>query len=120
MRRAPLLLLLPLLVSGLSSCGDDAADAGSEAADEQTTPSSVEQEPRCEDVWVDGEKLPENYRGCSEGETWVKADIRRCESGQILVTYGDRFYGAKGFVVNDVGEPLTESKQYQRALHSCG
>ena len=67
-----------------------------------------------------GQGLPAKYAGCSEDSTWVEADSQRCDSGQVIVTYADRFYAAKGFVVNDVGEPLSDSKQYQRAVRSCG
>ena len=49
-----------------------------------------------------------------------KARSSLCESGQVLVTYGDRYYGAKGSPVNDVGSPLKASDQYQQALASCG
>ena len=41
-------------------------------------------------------------------------------SGQVLVVFDDRYYGARGAVVNDVGGPLEDDRQYQRALRSCG
>lgn len=118
-RCVPWLVLSCLLALGLSGCGDEPAD-GVEATDDQTTAASDAREPRCEDVWVAGESLPGRYTGCSDGSTWVGADSQRCDSGQVIVTYIDRYYAAKGFVVNDVGGPLSDSKQYQRALRSCG
>lgn len=122
MRCVPWLVLSCLLALGLSGCGDESADR-EVAADDPTTATSEPQEPReplCEDVWVAEQALPGTYQGCSEGSTWVEADSQRCDSGQVIVTYADRFYAAKGFVVNDVGEPLSDSKQYQRAVRSCG
>lgn len=115
-------LLLGLALSGvvLSGCGDQAEEA---AARDPATASAGEptsREPACEDLWVDGGTIPERYGGCSEGETWVEAATQRCESGQVLVTYDDRYYGAKGSRVNDMGESLSDSDQYQRALKSCG
>jgi hypothetical protein len=71
-------------------------------------------------VWVDGNALPESYKGCVDGDIWVKAESTRCDSGQVLIVYGDRYYGAKGAVVNDVGTALQESAQYRRAVRACG
>jgi len=109
------LLLTGILLGGvlLGGCGEPVSETGSQSAPR-------EQGPACDEVWVDGEDLPEAYGGCSQDGTWVKAEIRRCESGQVLVTFDDRYYGAKGFRVNDMGESLSESGQYQRAVRSCG
>ena len=41
-------------------------------------------------------------------------------SEQQLVIYADRYYGAKGAVVNDMGGSLEDNQQYQRAVRSCG
>jgi hypothetical protein len=119
MRRGHTYLLLSGILLGgvlLGGCGDSASDGASTSPD--AAPRA--QEPACDEIWVDGEDLPKKYAGCSQGGTWVKAEVRRCESGQILVTFDDRYYGAKGFRVNDMGESLSESGQYQRALRSCG
>jgi hypothetical protein len=75
----------------------------------------------CADLWVDGQALPDHYKGCSDSHgTWVNAKSQRCDSGQVLVTYADRFYGAMGAVVNDVGGPLADDPHYRRASRSCG
>lgn len=123
MRRTSLTVLVLLLGSVLSGCGDDTvvepgAAPGSTPTSAGTTPPP--EGPACEEVWVDGQDLPRSYRGCVEGSAWVAADSRRCESGQVLVVYADRFYGAKGAVVNDMGGPLEDNAQYQRATRSCG
>ena len=123
-RRTCLTVLVLLLGFVLSGCGDDtAAEPG--AGPEPTSTSSgtttpAPDGPTCEEVWVDGSDLPRGYEGCVEGSAWVAADSRRCESGQVIVIYADRYYGAKGAVVNDMGGSLEENKQYQRALRSCG
>lgn len=123
MRRSYLTVLVLTLGSVLSGCGDDttarpAATPESTATSTGSTP--VPEGPACEEVWADGQDLPGSYRGCVEGSTWVAADSRRCESGQVIVIYADRYYGAKGAVVNDMGGSLENNKQYQRALRSCG
>jgi len=123
MRRSCLAVLVLLLGSVLSGCGDDtAADPG---ATPESTPTSagatpVPDGPACEEVWADGQGLPRSYQGCVEDSAWVAADSRRCESGQVIVVYADRYYGAKGAVVNDMGGSLEENEQYRRALRSCG
>lgn len=127
MRHGSLSILACLLSLLLGGCGD-AADEPSRATGSSESTGITEDPsqkpapdgPACEDVWVDGQNLPRSYRGCVEGGTWVAADTRRCASGQVLVSHADRFYGAKGAVVNDVGEPLEENRQYQQALRSCG
>jgi hypothetical protein len=124
-------LAVPALLLGLvlGGCGDEPGQQATEepgdtgstsspspSAEETSTPEG----PACQEVWSDGQNLPRSYQGCLEGSTWVAADTRRCESGQVLVAYADRYYGAKGAVVNDMGESLEENKQYQQALRSCG
>jgi hypothetical protein len=109
-------LLWGLVVAG---CGSG-ADEDSVATDPTETSGEPARSPSCAEVWVAGRAIPTNYKGCSDGDTWVRADISRCESGQVLVTYANRFYGAKGSRVNDVGEPLAGNKNYQLAVRSCG
>jgi len=127
MGRAGVLLLCSLLGVWLSGCGEETPDdplAGestenSEPAD-GASESDVPDGPSCTEVWVDGEAIPGGYKGCVDGDAWVAAESLRCDSGQVLIVYGDRYYGAKGAVVNDVGAPLDDSDQYRRAVRSCG
>lgn len=123
MRRTSLTVLVATLGLVLGGCGDDTS-AGPGATPESTATSTgstpVPDGPACEEVWADGQDLPRSYRGCVEGSAWVAADSRRCESGQVIVVYADRYYGAKGAVVNDMGGSLEDNQQYQRALRSCG
>lgn len=123
MRRSSLTVLVVLLGFVLGGCGDDTT-AEPDAVPESTATSPgttpLPDGPACEEVWADGQDLPRAYKGCVEGSAWVAADSRRCESGQVIVVYADRYYGAKGAVVNDMKGPLEENKQYQRALRSCG
>lgn len=123
MRRIFLTVLVLTLGLVLGGCGDDTAtepDATPESTASSSGSTPVPDGPACEEVWADGQDLPRSYRGCVEGSAWVAADSRRCESGQVIVVYADRYYGAKGAVVNDMGGPLEDDKQYQRALRSCG
>ena len=123
MHRSSLTVLVVLLGFVLGGCGDDTAVepvATPESTARSTGTTPLPDGPACEEVWADGQDLPRSYRGCVEGSAWVAADSRRCESGQVIVVYADRYYGAKGAVVNDMGGSLEHDKQYQRALRSCG
>lgn len=127
MQRASVSVLVCLLGLWLGGCGDDSVaparatgSSDTPAVSDSTSTTPVPDGPACAEVWVDGKDLPRSYRGCVQGDTWVRADTSHCASGQVLVTFDDRFYGAKGAVVNDVSGPLDKSKQYQRAVRSCG
>jgi len=120
MGRAGLLVLLGLLGSALSGCGEETPRDPSASESTASPSSEVPEGPVCAEVWVDGASIPGSYRGCVDADTWVAAEATRCDSGQVLVVYGDRFYGAKGATVNDVGGPLDDSDQYRRAVRSCG
>lgn len=127
-------LIACLLGLGLGGCADDAptqatetqatgasqSPTGESDGPSESPTTSVPEGPDCAEIWVDGQDLSWGYRGCVLDGTWVKADTTECESGQVLVVYDDRFYGAKGAVVNDVGGPLEGNQQYQRAVRSCG
>ncbi len=84
----------------------DAADAGGSG------------QPDCDEIWVDGQQLPQRYAGCLEGEETVKAEKQRCSSGQVLVTYDDRFYAVLGGPVNET-DGLSDNKDYRQAESSC-
>lgn len=108
-----------LTLGGCGTARDTSSDPTPEPT-ESTSPAPTLREPLCADVWVDGQALPKDYEGCSTEDGWVEADARHCESGQVLVTFDDRFYAAKGFRVNDVGGSLSASAKYHHAVSSCG
>ncbi|WP_148572699.1 hypothetical protein [Nocardioides caldifontis] len=115
LRTATALLAAPLLLVALAACGEDEGD-GADGASE-TTESPTGAAASCEEVWG-GEKLPDPYEGCTEDGTVVAAVTQECSSGQVIVTYDDRYYAVPGGPVNDVGS-LAESKQYHKALRQC-
>ena len=122
MRRFPHSLPLLLAALVLAGCGDDSAD---EAADDSgpssgsASPSATPDGPECSEVWS-GESLPKDYDGCVRDSEIVEPDKRSCASGQVIVTFDDRYYAVLGGPVNDVGAPLEDSAQYRRASRSCG
>ncbi len=132
-----MVLLLGGLLLGATACGsdgaaDDAASASSPAvssaaASSPTASTAAAASPAasaaapqpCSEVWAADRTLPKTYTGCLDGGDLVPADAFECSSGQVLVTYLDRYYAVLGGPVNDVGAPLDASRQYQSAWRSC-
>lgn len=128
LRAVTLVFTMSLVTLGLTSCGGDpdpvavdpGADAPAVAASVATSPKPTEPVlPSCEEVWVDGQKLPNGYKGCvdASGAT-VKAERQECSFGVPLVTYAGKFYASAGNRINDEGV-LKSSAAYQRARSSC-
>lgn len=100
----------------LSSCGEDSSTtAGDESSSSATSDSGW---PDCSAVWVDGGTVPKGYEGCVADGDEVKADRQQCSSGQVLVTYDDRYYGVVGGPVN-VTESLKTDSGYKGARRAC-
>lgn len=121
-RRAVAVLLAALFPLG--ACGSDAGEDTS-ANDPSTTgtPSTSASvpagAPECADVWKDGGTIPRTYQGCVEDGTYVKRDAIACESGQFLIRYDDRFWGADGGKVHEVDASLEEDRDYRAATRVC-
>lgn len=116
----------------LVGCGDEGGDTAAEPT-EPSSPSSTTseptksedpepREPACSSTWVDGEQLPERYRGCfdEDKDRWVEPMVYRCSSGQQLVTFRRNFYAAKGEVINETATPLARDKDFKKAMAACG
>lgn len=114
----------------LAACGDDSGTGADPQATDATTSSvsptetptdgatSADEGPACDEVWVGGATLPEDYRGCSRDGAWQEPERTPCSFGVPIVTFDGRFYAVPGKVVNDVGD-LKSSKDYRRAVNSC-
>lgn len=119
------LLAIPLGLALFSGCGDDSDDvandpAGSAGSAPSSSHSAAGAMPACGDVWKAGSTIPTRYRGCVDKGTVVKAAKMECASGQVLVTYGDAFYGVLGGPVNPVPGGLKASAKYRHAKLACG
>lgn len=127
MRRTAGSALAAAILTLLAACGDDepttASDPSAEPDDTSSQPTEGETAevpdwPSCAEIWVDGADLPQGYKGCLDGDTEVKADRQPCSSGQVLVTYDERFYAVVGGPVNET-EGLAQDSQYRSAKQSC-
>lgn len=133
MRRLVLATVVPLLL--VAGCGEEtpvASDAGddsspsvtasespSESPSESSSSAPVEQEPACDDIWIDQETLPSGYKGCYQDGEMVRAEGRYCEFGKKLFTHDDRFYAVKGGRIAEAKEPFLDDPGYQDVLAKC-
>ena len=125
-------LLGLLLALSLTACGGDdsepesASDSTSEAQPSETpseTPTeeaTEDEEPAmaaCEDLWVLGEKLPEDYDGCMRPDDSMEAPVvYDCDSGTGKFTgYDDKFYALLGGKIGDA----TNEAEYGAAYDEC-
>lgn len=126
-------------LTSLTACGADddevAADPGNEPSasavptsdgampSESATPSekpAKSKKPLCDDVWVDGAKLPGGYQDCYDADgKRIKADGRYCEFGKPLVTYQSNFWAVPGGPIFEVETDLLDDKQYRKSLELC-
>lgn len=105
----------------LAACGTDTGPAeGPSASAEASSPAAGEQAglPACEEVWVDGQDLPLDYKACSADGEVVEPVKRMCGFGRPMVEHGGRFYAMPGNRINDMGD-LSTSRQYKQARRAC-
>jgi hypothetical protein len=140
-RSGALLCALLLGAPALVGCGNEADERASDPATSESTPTETPSEtpsesssgspeatapatdpanglPVCEDVWVDGLDLPQDYTACSQDGTRVKPVKKMCGFGSPMIIQADRFYALRGNRVNDVGDIAT-SEQFKDALAAC-
>jgi hypothetical protein len=120
-----------LLAAGLlAGCGSDtsktvAQDPG--AANSAASPSSAASSapssprtPRCAQVWQNGARLPQPYRGCATAAGWVKAQVYQCEDGHRLVTYAHAFYASPGRTISRAATTLAKDQGFRHTMAACG
>lgn len=95
------------LAATLSGCGT--ADA---------EPPLSETLPACEDVWVAGGSIPDDYAGCRDDEGVLKvSEIKDCTANdERLTTYGEQYFGLLGGKVQDDG---IDSSAYNELYLAC-
>ncbi|WP_344008669.1 hypothetical protein [Nocardioides lentus] len=109
-------MALTLLVAGCSAetGPQSSADRGTEADSD----GGASVFPDCSEVWVAGNELPVDYRGClDEDGTEVTPDVINCGTiGEEFATFDDSYFG---FLGGEVGEGSSESDAYAEAYGEC-
>jgi len=142
------LAALACAVVVLASCGDDTTGAAddptepamvsdSTGADPSTSPSGSpsssptdapttaspsdepKTEPTCDSVWVEGKRFETGYKGCYNGERWVKARPLYCSFGGKLFTYDAHFWATPNKPVHHAPRGLAKDPDYRQALGAC-
>ncbi len=113
---------------GVSASDDPSSAVPSESPSESVsaspedtegpTDTATTTEPQCEQVWVADQPMPNGYKGCYEGETFVKVQSQRCAFGAKLYTHAERFYAAQFKQINET-DGLSDSEAYQKARTQC-
>lgn len=110
--------LAVIAVLALTATGCSGDDNGETAEEGQDAPAAATSDyPACEDIWVEGETLPDDYEGCdNDGAIEVAATIE-CDSGVgTFVTYQDEFHALLG---GEITEAPSSSEEYAAAYEEC-
>lgn len=124
---------MPLALLGTAACGSEEAaepEAGGSASeapsetpdptDASPTGAAPEGSPACADLWEDGNKLPRTYKGCADDAgALAQREGIRCSSGQVMVTFEDRYYGVLGGTIKGTDGPLEDDRDYRSSIRSC-
>ena len=116
-------LLLAGCTSGSDTGSDDAAPSpgGVTASQPSAQPSSeVPPGPTCDDIWVAGQTLPDDYDTCTVDGDVGSQDVVPCDDGSKLVTFNDAFYAVTGGEIREPAEaPLQDTDSYGDAYSAC-
>lgn len=112
--RGPVCVLLA--ACALGGCSRDPASDGNRRLDDALSGSA----PACAVVWVEGKKLPLDYRGCEAGGVLEGADsLYDCLDGSTIALYGERFYGRVGSRVRTVVGDIADDPAYAEFFVDC-
>lgn len=84
MKRA-LLGTVTLLVL-LGGCAGEESEPKSSKA-QPTAEKTEGRVPKCDDVWIQGSVVPDDYSGCNDGSDVTMGSPAKCKAGPDLATY---------------------------------
>ncbi len=103
----------------LTACGSSASDDDGATAELPAVTS--EDYPKCEDVWVVGESLPDDYEGCYDGtrDTIELASYIGCGDGSRLTSYLDEWWVVTGGTIAQASGGTASDDGYGAAYDAC-
>jgi hypothetical protein len=124
MRRLALARLLPVvvLVAGCGTRGDAEAAPpvpSAEAVTTGTPASAAAALPDCSDLWVVGQRLPEDYAGCQESGVPADDTTVPCAIGDVLIEHGEGYYATPGRPIRLAADGFAGDAAYQRVHTIC-
>lgn len=131
--RRPVLaaVLSALALVALAGCGEETAEPeatrATPSATASTTPgaepsgsaSADPDAPSCDEVWVEGARIPRGYTGCNSPSGFVAKDALSCSSGQYLARHDDRWFGVLGGKVRVAKSTLDDDDRYRASVAKC-
>lgn len=106
--------LAALTLSGCSRDGDDGV--GNRGLDKALSGSA----PACSVTWIEGKRLPLDYRGCEEnGSLQGSASLYDCLDGGRIALFAERFYGRLGERIHAVQGDIAVDPAYAAFWHDC-
>lgn len=109
------------LLLALTSCGSD--DGGGDTKTNDTKTNDTNSPPAastsCDDIWIAGETLPEDYDGCDRGDTIEAPAVLDCTDGSKMTGFDDRFYAKLGGEIHEASGEIANDKAYSAFLDEC-
>lgn len=130
-RRSAAVALSTLVLVALAGCGEEAAEpeatratpsataTTSPGAEPSGSASADPDAPSCDEVWVEGARIPPGYAGCNSAEGFVAKDALSCSSGQYLARHDDRWFGVLGGKVRVAKSTLDDDDRYRASVAKC-
>lgn len=106
------------LLLGLTACSSG-GDSEEKAAPVSATPSESPIAPECSEVWVAGETLDTDYKGCLDGGTLEGASSFRCGEGPNLFQHGSDFWAFGGQEIHEEPGGAANATAYSNAYNDC-
>jgi hypothetical protein len=104
------LAVLAALLLVLTACGSE--------DEPEADPASEPTSEACKDVWVAGEDLPRDYKGCVLAGEYFRAEVLSCSSGQGIVRHERRFWAVRGGRISQARN-IIKDKAYLDLVARC-
>ena len=119
MRRLTGITAVALLAISLTACGNESDQEGSGDTGNESSAPPEASVPACDEVWVEGETLPEDYEGCDLDGTVQAAVYYDCADGRKFAAYGGVEPNLWAFYGDAINAGGVDDESYAEAFASC-